>query len=803
MKIPLDLNRRFITLIFFMQNQSITPSQTPPRSRLDRGLLFLLLTTVIFSFPNKPSFDLDASWRMALSQFFIDGLQFGQDVVFTYGPLGFVMGKTYSGLLFWSLLTWQLFAALSFAAFLMLWGERLAGWPRILFYAFFVLFAAGYDDALYMLMIALMGLELVRRSGQPWRGSSALLVAWLALLSTLKFTNLTLASCIIVVTTALALWHHRRGEAIRITAWYGGAFLVVWMLCRQSPLNIPAYLANSWFISQGYQEAMGITGPDKPFWTGLVVVTILLIYLTHYWLTQKERPRATAYSAILVALLYLGWKHGFIRADGHMIGFFYSALLAIVTYPILLGDNQPTAHWPRWALVGAGLLCLIGIRDTLPRVVDSAFDICQRRIWKNIGSAVQPSSIRAEYDTALTRELALYSLPQIKKTVGQQSVDVLGHDQATAIYNKFNYRARPVFQSYSVYTPELAQLNANFYASERAPDFVLLKVNSIDQRLAAMDDSAVLNILAQRYAYLLSENGFQLWQKNPGAFNSAAAAPRLLMSQKLSIGEPWTIQNYNPQPLWLTIDLRPSLLGRLRTFFYKPPFIQLVVQDTNNNISRYRMPAPMGRAGFIINPIIDDLMAYIRFTGGKPDRLIRQISLSLEASDQKYFAASATATLSSLQPSTAGAGFFAQNLRDKFYMFKTPPVSYNVPVFASPEQIDHHDVMIMHAPSEMVFDVPRGALLVKGQHGFIASAYANNNHTNGAEFVIVWSDGKDSAELYRKYLNPLSVPEDRGLISFELDLKNRPGGRLYFKILPGLYNDTGWDWTGWTGIEIK
>jgi hypothetical protein len=87
-----------------MQNQSITSSKAPPRSRLDRGLLFALLTTVIFSFPNKPSFDLDASWRMALSQFFIDGLQFGQDVVFTYGPLGFVMGKTYSGLLFWGFL---------------------------------------------------------------------------------------------------------------------------------------------------------------------------------------------------------------------------------------------------------------------------------------------------------------------------------------------------------------------------------------------------------------------------------------------------------------------------------------------------------------------------------------------------------------------------------------------------------------------------------------------------------------------------------------------------------------------------
>ena len=86
---------------------------TPPpslRHRLESALLFLLLSTIIFTLPNRPSFDLDASWRMALGKFFIDGLQFGRDVVFTYGPLGFVMGKTYSGLLFWSLIVWQLFA---------------------------------------------------------------------------------------------------------------------------------------------------------------------------------------------------------------------------------------------------------------------------------------------------------------------------------------------------------------------------------------------------------------------------------------------------------------------------------------------------------------------------------------------------------------------------------------------------------------------------------------------------------------------------------------------------------------------
>ena len=790
-----------------MQNQSITSSKAPPRSRLDRGLLFALLTTVIFSFPNKPSFDLDASWRMALSQFFIDGLQFGQDVVFTYGPLGFVMGNTYSGLLFWSLLTWELFAALSFAAFLMLWGERFAGWPRILFYAFFVLFAAGYDDALYMLMIALMGLELVRRSGQPWCGSSALLVAWLSLLSTLKFTHLTLASCIIVVTTTLALWNHRRGEAIRITAWYAGAFLVVWMLCRQNPLNIPAYLANSWFISQGYQEAMGITGPAEPFWLGLTVIAILLIYLAHYWFSQKTSSRATAYSAILLALLYLGWKHGFIRADGHMIGFFYSGLFTILTYPILLENNGSNARWLRWALIGAGLLCLIGIRYALPVVVDSAFDICQRRIWNNIEYTIKLGSLRSEYNALLNRELALYSMPQTKKLVGRHTVDVLGHDQAIAIYNKLNYHPRPVLQSYSVYMPELAELNAKFYTSERAPEFILVKINSIDQRLAAMDDSIVLNIIAQRYIYMFSENGFQLWRKKSGFFNIADTKPHFLVRKKLSIGEAWNIQSYNTQPLWLKIDLQPSLLGRLRTFLYKPPYIQLVIQDDDNNTNTYRMPAPIGRTGFIVSPIIYDLMSYIRFTGGQPDHLVSEISLLIEPDDKKYFSANANIELSSLQPSQGGGAFFLQNptetLRNKFRMFKTPPVAYTLPVIINPESIDHQEVMIMHTPSELIFNIPQKASTVNGQYGFLPSAYTNGGRTNGAEFVISWSDGKEQIELHRKYLNPLNVEKDRGLISFHADLKNLSGGRLYFRILPGLYNDTGWDWTGWTGIEIK
>src|SRR3954469_9878313 len=92
-----------------MVHSSTRPLLPPPVSRaLGWTLVYVLLIAGIFTFPNPPTPGLDPSWRMALGYFFEKGLQLGKDVVFTYGPLGFIMGKTISGLQFWSLIVGQL-----------------------------------------------------------------------------------------------------------------------------------------------------------------------------------------------------------------------------------------------------------------------------------------------------------------------------------------------------------------------------------------------------------------------------------------------------------------------------------------------------------------------------------------------------------------------------------------------------------------------------------------------------------------------------------------------------------------------
>src|SRR5882724_153786 len=129
----------------------------------------MLLVATLFSYPNYPSFGLDPSWAMALSQFFHDGLQFGPDVTFTYGPLGFLFGNTYMGFQLWSLILWQLFAASVFAIIIIDSAQRLTGIRRIIYFGFFLFLGGWLTDALHPMIIAMIGFELIRRSDEDWR----------------------------------------------------------------------------------------------------------------------------------------------------------------------------------------------------------------------------------------------------------------------------------------------------------------------------------------------------------------------------------------------------------------------------------------------------------------------------------------------------------------------------------------------------------------------------------------------------------------------------------------------------------
>ena len=128
------------------------------------------------------------------------------------------------------------------------------------------------------MIIAMIGFELIRRSGEAWQPTTCLLMLFLALLASIKFTYLILGSFTVLIVCVQELLQGRWHIALRLAACFLAGFLVLWMACGQSLYNLPIYLYNSWHISQGYQQAMGLPTPGQPFWLGITVLAALSAY---------------------------------------------------------------------------------------------------------------------------------------------------------------------------------------------------------------------------------------------------------------------------------------------------------------------------------------------------------------------------------------------------------------------------------------------------------------------------------------------------------------------------------------------
>ncbi|MBX3749978.1 MAG: hypothetical protein KF897_07820 [Opitutaceae bacterium] len=781
------------------------PSNRATTSAADwvaRIVFYTLMVLAMFTPPLAPANELDASWRMALSKCFIDGLQFGTDVVFTYGPLGFLMGKTYCGLHYDSLLVWQLIQALVFSCLIFRQGLRLQGYSRYAYFAFFFLLGLSYEDSLHQMVIALLGFELLRRHEEKHLLTPALLAGLIGLLGLFKFTNLMIGGIFVLCTAGLLLWRRQPKAAAWRFGWFAGVFVIGWVSCGQNPLNLPAYFYNSWEISQGYQETMGIPTPPVGLLLGLISLGLIIAYALVFLFTLADRARAVATTLALGAFVFLNWKHGFVRADGHMIGFFYAVILPATAFPLLLDDGprfRRTQGALRFALV---LFALAGVGHAIPGLIRGLLSNTQERVVANVTGLMDLSALRAKYQDSLRAEVAYYEMPQTRATIGGASVDVLGYEQAVAIYNQFNYRPRPVLQSYSAYRPHLSRLNLEYYASDRAPEFVLLKLHTIDQRLVACDDAEVLSLLVHRYEYVLSEKGFQLWRRKAGPFDPGAIAPQPLRTASLAIGQPFVAEEFSDRPLWAVIDVRPSLLGRLRGFLYKLPIVILRVKNTQGIKTEYRLPLPLGRTGFIINPVVEDIMSYMQFAGGKPDRLLHSLEIVIAPEDWVYFADHYTVKLSALPPSLAGRDFFREADKQLFRMFDVTPTTYEAKTSLSEGEIDGRPVMVFHAPSEMTLNVPKGATQCSGAFGFLPGAYSNGNSTDGATFYITWVLGTEEILLLERNLDPANHLNDRGLQYFKVTLPPRDGGYLRLRIHPGERSNFAWDWTAWTGLNV-
>lgn len=783
---------------------AFSPARRPWPWWLGQGVLYVLLVLSIFRLPEASDIGLDASWQMVLGYAAEHGLQHGPEIIFTYGPLGHLMTGVYTGHGFGTYVAWQLFSSVLIAAGFYRLGRQQPGWRQATYYLFLFWFGTMYVDAMEMGIITIFGAMALHPSTRPSLRLGAI-AALFAVLSLIKFTHFML--CGVLVTLITAYFAHRRNyrSAGVFAGVFLGGFLSGWLLCGQSPGNLPHYIYYSLQLALGYSGAMGVYESPGTLALGLTAAAGALGYLACFFFTAADRRRAGALVLMLGASLFLSWKHGFTRADGHVLAHFLSVLVVIGTYPALTLDDRRWAGVKNFCLGLAAVACFAGVQGVSGSSTSEAPAFWNDRVRDNLTTLFDLARYRAELDATVDATARGVARPGLKGYIAGATVDHLGNDQSITLLNRLNYVPRPALQGYTTYTPPLNRLDEAFFRSERSPRFVIQRYGSIEDRLPALDDSLTQKLVYQEYDYAMEEGGLLLWERPDRVPAASTAGEKNLLTRTIRFGERIEVPDTGEQPVWATIRIRQNLAGRLRQLLYKPPTLRIHFEDDRGEVRDMLFIRAMGEAGFILNPFWTGGEELIAYQQGQPARRIRWFSLHTMPGGEKYYADDIGIDLRTIRPFKRASHGLQPDTPWRFRMMNRAPSRLVTAVPATDTFLHGEHLIQMHPPSLMEFDIIAPVHSLRAGIGFISpGAYEGKEGTDGVDFIVEWQGADGRVEtLGSRFLDPRRRAADRSRQILEVDLQGRRDGKLRLRTAAGPTGNTAFGWTYWTALEIK
>jgi hypothetical protein len=357
------------------------------------------------------------------------------------------------------------------------------------------------------------------------------------------------------------------------------------------------------------------------------VILFLVLAATSLLVAAPLGRRASAASLALLAslafLLFLVFKHGFVRHDVHALAawatLFATSMVTLVSRTDLRSRPRAGAR-PRSAhallaarlVVGAAALVCLGSWSELPErrplgaEVTTAVVELPRAVRRAIALLFGDGHRRfeVEWSHQLAAIAAANPIPSVTGPV-----DLYGSEQTLVVAHGLDWRPRPVFQSYSAYTPWLLNLNAR-HVEERGAGTLLFALRPQDGRLPAAVDGPSWPVILSHYVVGERAGGYLALRRMepPGRVRRT-----LLAERTVSFDEVVEVPQVPPGALvWAEIEVPPSTIGRLVSVVWKPPIVYIRPLTDDGVEHFYSLPPEISEAGFILSPFIqttDDVAA--------------------------------------------------------------------------------------------------------------------------------------------------------------------------------------------------
>jgi len=440
--------------------------------------LLVLLASWLLEFAD-PAPNLDPSAAAGLYMATHQGLDFGTDIVFSYGPLGF-LDFPEGWFVDMQTLSFLWLAGLTFVAVCgLIWSLRRTFGAIAATAITFVVFALfGPDLNLAVAIAAILCFAALRED--PPRGASEAIVFGGSLLAAAELLiKISVGPALLVVFLIALVGVRAPGRRIGLfLGLFAVEVLVLWLLAGQSLGSFPDYLANGREIISGYGESTGLRDSGDGLQTAALVLAALSVPALGVAAalgSYRDRLARWAGIAVALALGFSMFKQGSILLERHHIaeGLATSAVIWLALPWRLMVATR--------ALAGAGAAALVamaaayfyrddsgalGARFEVPGNVERAFT--------QIGDVFQPGAREERSENVRALMVVGYGLdPEMLGQLQGRSVTVDPWEIAAVWAFGLDWDPLPVMQNYAAYTSRLDELNSDRVASPDGPERIM------------------------------------------------------------------------------------------------------------------------------------------------------------------------------------------------------------------------------------------------------------------------------------------------------------------------------------------
>lgn len=390
-----------------------------------------------------PRRHLDISWMLGLELARKEDLKYGSDLIFTYGPWGFLASPTGIDLASRVASGCMRVVAVGFLFVALADSLRRWRWSVVPASALALLISnGGQPDWILMLGILVWTLTSVSRQTDLSLWSVALVAGLGAFLFQMKFT---VGVMCIALVGLLVISHRRRLATLASAAGtFVPAFVLLWLLAGQSLPALPRWLRLGWEVVVGYSDAMGYF--DANVLMILMVVSLLVAVGATISARRLSWIARVGFAGALLffAKLSLGLPDG-----GHLLPG-YAGVAAVLA--VLLGLGLPLA-----VRVGATvtIVCLSLVLAAGSPVLpgrEVALDAFSQTLWGDNRAdrlAAARAQLRSDLDIA----------PNVLAAVEDHPISMDPWEISAVWAHDLQWRPLTVFQQYSAYTPRLDREN--------------------------------------------------------------------------------------------------------------------------------------------------------------------------------------------------------------------------------------------------------------------------------------------------------------------------------------------------------